>query len=37
VGAIGFEVNLLWALAAGLAAWWLPYGVGRLHERFATA
>jgi sulfate permease, SulP family len=37
VGAVGFEVNLLWALAAGLAAWWLPYGVGRLHERFATA
>jgi sulfate permease, SulP family len=35
VGGIGFEVNLLWALAAGLAAWWIPYGVGRLHERVA--
>jgi SulP family sulfate permease len=37
VGAIGFEINLLWALAAGLAAWWIPYGVGRLHERLAAA
>jgi hypothetical protein len=37
VGAIGFEVNLLWGLAAGLAVWWIPYGVGRLHERLATA
>ena len=37
VGLIGFEVNLLWALAAGLAAWWVPYGVGRLQERLATA
>jgi SulP family sulfate permease len=37
VGAIGFEVNLLWALAAGLAVWWIPYGVGRLHERLAAA
>jgi SulP family sulfate permease len=37
VGVIGFEVNLLWALAAGLAAWWIPYGVGRLHERLAPA
>ena len=37
VGVIGFELNLLWALAAGLAAWWIPYGVGRLHERLATA
>ena len=37
VGVIGFEVNLLWALAAGLAAWWIPYGFGRLHERLATA
>jgi sulfate permease, SulP family len=37
VGVIGFEVNLLWALAAGLAAWWVPYGVGRLQERLATA
>jgi SulP family sulfate permease len=37
VGAIGFEVNLLWALAAGLAVWWVPYGVGRLHERLAAA
>jgi sulfate permease, SulP family len=37
VGIIGFEVNLLWALAAGLAAWWIPYGFFRLQERFATA
>ncbi len=37
VGGIGFEVNLLWALAAGLAAWWIPYGVGRLQARMATA
>jgi sulfate permease, SulP family len=37
VGVIGFEVNLLWALAAGLALWWIPYGAGRLHERLATA
>jgi hypothetical protein len=37
VGVIGFEVNLLWALAAGLAVWWIPYGVGRLHERVAEA
>jgi sulfate permease, SulP family len=37
VGALGFELNLLWALAAGLAAWWIPYGVGRLHERVAEA
>jgi MFS superfamily sulfate permease-like transporter len=37
VGGIGFEVNLLWALAAGLAAWWIPYGFGRLHARTATA
>jgi hypothetical protein len=22
VGAVGFSVNLLWALALGLAAWW---------------
>jgi sulfate permease, SulP family len=37
VGVVGFEINLLWALAVGLAAWWIPYGAGRLHERFATA
>ena len=37
VGGIGFELNLLWALAAGLAAWWVPYGFGRLHERLAEA
>jgi hypothetical protein len=37
VGGIGFEANLLWALAAGLAAWWVPYGFGRLHARIATA
>lgn len=37
VGLIGFEVNLLWALAVGLAAWWVPYGFGRLHERLAAA
>jgi len=36
VGVIGFEVNLVWALAAGLAAWWIPYGFGRLHARLAT-
>jgi SulP family sulfate permease len=37
VGGIGFEANLLWALAAGLAAWWVPYGFGRLHARLAAA
>jgi hypothetical protein len=37
VGAIGFEANLLWALAAGLALWWIPYGFGRLHARVAAA
>ena len=37
VGAIGFEVNLLWGLAAGLALWWIPYGVGRLHDHVAEA
>jgi sulfate permease, SulP family len=37
VGIVGFEVNLLWALAAGLAVWWIPYGLGRLHERLAPA
>jgi MFS superfamily sulfate permease-like transporter len=37
VGGVGFEVNLLWALAAGLAVWWIPYGLGRLHERLAPA
>jgi sulfate permease, SulP family len=37
VGGIGFEVNLLWALAAGLAAWWIPYGFDRLQARTASA
>jgi hypothetical protein len=37
VGVVGFEVNLLWALAAGLAVWWIPHGLGRLHERLAPA
>jgi MFS superfamily sulfate permease-like transporter len=37
VGGIGFELNLLWALAAGLAAWWIPYGFGRLQARLAEA
>jgi SulP family sulfate permease len=37
VGGIGFELNLLWALAAGLAVWWIPYGFGRLHARLAEA
>lgn len=37
VGAIGFQFNLLWALAAGLAVWWIPHGVGRLHSRTAEA
>jgi hypothetical protein len=27
VGAIGFELNLSWGLAAGLLAWWLPTAV----------
>lgn len=35
VGGIGFELNLLWALAAGLAVWWIPYGFGRLQARLA--
>jgi sulfate permease, SulP family len=37
VGAIGFHFNLLWALAAGLALWWIPYGICRLHARAAEA
>ena len=37
VGTIGFQFNLLWALAAGLALWWIPYGVDRLHQRLAPA
>jgi SulP family sulfate permease len=37
VGGIGFELNLLWALAAGLAVWWIPYGFGRLQARLAEA
>jgi sulfate permease, SulP family len=37
VGGIGFELNLLWALAAGLTVWWIPYGFGRLHARLAAA
>jgi len=37
VGGIGFELNLLWALAAGLAVWWIPYGYGRLQARLAEA
>jgi hypothetical protein len=37
VGAIGFQFNLLWALAAGLTAWWIPHGIGRLHARTANA
>jgi SulP family sulfate permease len=37
VGGIGFELNLMWALAAGLAAWWIPYGFGRLQARLAEA
>jgi sulfate permease, SulP family len=37
VGVIGFQFNLLWALAAGLAVWWIPYGLGRLHARVAEA
>jgi SulP family sulfate permease len=36
VGAIGFQFNLLWALAAGLALWWIPYGVGRLRTAEAA-
>jgi hypothetical protein len=37
VGVIGFQVDLVWGLAAGLAAWWVPYGVGRLQARAASA
>jgi sulfate permease, SulP family len=37
VGGIGFELNLLWALVGGLAAWWIPYGFGRLQARLAEA
>jgi sulfate permease, SulP family len=33
VGAVGFQVNLLVALALGLAAWWVPYGVQRAAYR----
>jgi SulP family sulfate permease len=36
VGTIGFQFNLLWALAAGLALWWIPYGVGRLRTAEAA-
>jgi SulP family sulfate permease len=37
VGAIGFQINLMWGLAAGLAAWWIPWGIGRLQARVASA
>jgi sulfate permease, SulP family len=37
VAAIGFEANLAWALAAGLAAWWIPAGLRRLLAREAEA
>ena len=37
VGAIGFQFNLLWALAAGLAAWWIPNGLGRLRTAEAAS
>jgi MFS superfamily sulfate permease-like transporter len=30
VGGLGFELNLVWALAAGLALWWIPVGAYRL-------
>jgi SulP family sulfate permease len=33
VGTVGFQVNLLVALALGLAAWWVPYGVYRVAFR----
>jgi hypothetical protein len=35
VGVVGFEINLSYALALGLALWWLPRGALRL--RAATA
>jgi SulP family sulfate permease len=39
VGAVGFALNLLWALALGLAAWWLARGLrwARGREAEATA
>jgi SulP family sulfate permease len=33
VGGVGFALNLVWALALGLAAWWLAEGVRRARRR----
>jgi hypothetical protein len=35
VGILGFQVDLAFALAVGLALWWVPVAVGRLRVRFA--
>jgi hypothetical protein len=39
VGAVGFAVNLMWALALGLAAWWIAsaFRWARRREAEATA
>jgi sulfate permease, SulP family len=37
VGAVGFTLNLVWALALGLAAWWLARGLGWVRRRTAEA
>ncbi len=36
VGLVGFEVNLSYALALGLALWWIPRGAVRLRAATAT-
>jgi SulP family sulfate permease len=37
VGALGFAVNLAWALGVGLLLWWIPWSVSRLRARTAQA
>jgi SulP family sulfate permease len=37
VGAVGFETNLTFGLAAGLALWWIPVGAVRLRAALASA
>src|SRR5205823_7352110 len=36
VGLVGFEINLSYALALGLALWWIPRGAVRLRAATAT-
>jgi hypothetical protein len=37
VGALGFALNLAWALGIGLLLWWIPWSVYRLRARTAQA